>query len=60
MLLINGLEMKFLTEYSEFAVVEGVLVHQRENKFAGEVNTAVLQLRQITLGARLEDNIFRP
>ena len=59
-LLMNGSEIKFLTEYSDFAVVEGVLVHHKENKFAGGVNTAMLQLRQITFDAQLDDSRFNP
>jgi hypothetical protein len=59
-LLMNGGEIKFLTEYSGFAVVEGVLVHHKENKFAGGVNTAMLQLRQITFDAQLDDSRFKP
>jgi hypothetical protein len=59
-LTVNGGEMRFLTEYSDFALVDGVLVHQKENKFAGNVNTAVLQLRQIELQARLENDVFLP
>jgi hypothetical protein len=59
-LTVNGGEMRFLTEYSDFALVDGVLVHQKENKFAGNVNTAVLQLRRIELQARLENDVFLP
>jgi hypothetical protein len=59
-LLMNGNEVQFLTEYSDFAVVEGVLVHHKENKFAGGVNTAMLQLRQITFDAQLDDSRFKP
>ena len=59
-LLMNGGEIQFLTEYSDFAVVEGVLVHHKENKFAGGVNTAMLQLRQITFDAQLDDSRFKP
>ena len=59
-LMMNGAEIQFLTEYSDFSVTEGVLVHHRENKFAGGVNTAMLQLRQITFDAQLDDNLFKP
>ena len=59
-LAVKGGEMRFLTEYSDFAFHEGVLIHQRENKFAGNVNTAVLQLRRITLDAEVEDTDFLP
>jgi hypothetical protein len=59
-LAMKGGEMRFLTEYSNFTFHEGVLIHQRENKFAGEVNTAVLQLRRITLDAEIQDKDFLP
>lgn len=55
---INGSEMQFLTEYSDFRSVDGTLVHHRENKFAGGVNTAVLQLRQVQLEAELTSSNF--
>ena len=58
-LLMKGNEIQFLTEYSDFEVIEGVLVHQKENKFAGGVNTAVLQLRKITFDASIEDKQFK-
>ncbi len=57
---INGNEMNFLTEYSEFKLVDGVLVHHRENKYAGQVNTAVLNLNTITIEAQFEDDTFSP
>ena len=56
----NGAAMQFVTEYSQFSFYDGVLVHGRENKFAGGVNTAVLQLRHIVLDATLHDEDFRP
>ena len=59
-LAMNGIEMQFRTEYSNFAFRDGVLVHLKENKFAGGVNTAVLQLRRITLDADLEEADFIP
>jgi hypothetical protein len=59
-LAMNGIEMQFRTEYSNFAFRDGVLVHLKENKFAGGVNTAVLQLRRITLDADLEESDFIP
>lgn len=59
-LLVNGNEIQFLTEYSDFKVIDGVLVHQKENKFAGGVNTAVLRLRNITFDASIDDKIFLP
>jgi hypothetical protein len=55
---IRGMEMQFVTEYSEFAMVDGVLMHHRENKFAGGTNTAVLKLRNIEFGVKFDDEIF--
>jgi outer membrane lipoprotein-sorting protein len=57
-LMVNGSEMRFRTEYSDFSFRDGVLMHGKENKFAGGVNTAVLTLRKITLDAELEDHLF--
>lgn len=57
---VNGNEMRFLTEYSDFAFMKGVLVHQRENKYAGNVNTAVLRLRRIEFDAEFSDEHFEP
>lgn len=59
-LTINDAEMQFLTEYSDFKFVDGVLVHQKENKFAGGMNTAKLQLRGVTFDASLDDETFMP
>jgi hypothetical protein len=57
---INGGEMRFRTEYSDFAFVEGVLVHRAENKYAGSVNTARLRLLRVQLGAEFGTQHFRP
>lgn len=57
---VNGTEMQFLTEYSDFKYVDGVLVHHKENKFAGGINTAVLQLHRVTFDARLDEDSFEP
>ena len=57
-LLMNGNEIQFLTEYSDFKTIEGVLMHQKENKFASGMNTAVLQLRKVTFDAKIEDRQF--
>ena len=59
-LLINGNEIKFLTEYSDFAFVEGVLVHRSENKFASGMNTATLKLNRITFDDEIDDKLFLP
>ncbi len=48
---MGGQGMRFLTEYSDFEFVEGVLVHRKENKYAGNVNTAVLTLKDIRFDA---------
>ena len=57
---INGATMQFVTEYSEFSMVDGVLVHHRENKFVGKTNTAVLRLRNVELDAAFDDDAFVP
>lgn len=59
-LAVNGSAMQFLTEYSDFVFQDGVLVHSKENKFAGGVNTAILQLRRITFDADLTEADFLP
>jgi len=59
-LLMNGASMQFVTEYSEFAMVDGVLVPHRENKFVGAMNTAVLRLQRITVDAEFDDAEFEP
>lgn len=59
-LLFNGREIQFLTEYSDFAFVEGVLVHRKENKYASGMNTAVLNLHQISFDTELDEDIFSP
>lgn len=59
-LLTHGNEIQFLTEYSDFTEIDGVLMHQKENKYAGGVNTAVLQLRKITLDVHFDDDHFMP
>lgn len=57
---MNGASMQFVTEYSEFAMVDGVLVPHRENKFVGGMNTAVLRLQRITVDAEFDDDEFEP
>jgi len=56
----GGMEMQFLTEYSDFRFRDGVLVPERENKYAGGVNTAVLKLRDVRFNAGLGDQDFAP
>jgi hypothetical protein len=55
---VRGMGMQFVTEYSEFAMVGGILVPHRENKFAGGTNTAVLKLRNIEFDVAFDDDIF--
>ena len=54
------MKMNFLTEYDDFREVEGVILHHKENKFAGSVNTARLELRSVTLNAKIADVEFSP
>jgi hypothetical protein len=57
---VNGATMQFVTEYSEFSMVDGVLVHHRENKFVGGMNTAVLRLRRAETDVEFDDDEFAP
>ena len=57
---VKGGQMQFLTEYSDFKFVDGALIHQKENKFAGGVNTAKLLLRRVILDPDLEEGTFVP
>jgi hypothetical protein len=57
---VNGTAMRFVTEYSDHAMVDGVLVHHRENKWVGSMNTAVLRLQRITVDAEFDDEEFEP
>jgi hypothetical protein len=47
---MGGGSMRFLTEYSDFRFVDGALMHHKENKYAGNVNTAMLVLRNLSFG----------
>ena len=57
---IGDREMRFLTEYSDFRFVDGVLIHHGENKFAGNVNTAILELRRVQLDVNFDSSHFLP
>lgn len=59
-LAMGGAAMQFVTEYSEFSKVDGVLVHHRENKFVGGMNTAILRLKRIEVDAEFDDEEFAP
>ena len=56
----GGAAMQFITEYAEFAVVDGVLLHHRENKFVGGMNTAILKLKRVELGVEFDEDEFVP
>jgi hypothetical protein len=59
-LTIGGTTMQFVTEYSEFAKVDGALIHHRENKFVGGMNTAVLRLKRLEVDADFDEDEFEP
>jgi hypothetical protein len=54
----GGMAMQFVAEYSEYALVDGVLMYHRENKFAGGTNTAVLKLRNVEFDVDFADDVF--
>lgn len=54
----GGAKMEFVTEYSDFEVIEGVLLAKREVKFAGGVNTAVLALSGYKFNAEFAPEFF--
>jgi hypothetical protein len=51
-------KMEFLTEYSDFRMNDGVLMHYRENKYAGSVNTARLELLRVEFDPALRPGDF--
>jgi len=57
---MNGAPMQFLTEYSDFRKVDGVLVHHHEDKFAGNVPTASLDLLEIRFETGFPPAVFDP
>ena len=59
-LAVNGATMQFVTEYSEFAKIDGALIHHRENKFVGGMNTAVLRLRRAETDVDFDEETFEP
>ena len=48
---MGGRQMEFVTEYTDFKKVEGVLMHHKENKFAAGTNTALLFLKGVKFDA---------
>jgi hypothetical protein len=55
---MGGRQMEFVTEYSDYKLVDGVLIHHKENKFAAGTNTAILYLKGLKLGATHNSKIF--
>lgn len=47
MVKVGNSALDFVTEYSDYTRVDGVLMHHSENKFANGVNTAKLRLKSI-------------
>jgi hypothetical protein len=56
---VEGQVMEFLTEYSDFRKVDGVLMPHKEVKYAGGFNTAVLTLKEVALNEKFDEGIFR-
>ena len=55
---MGGREMAFRTDYADFKVVDGVLMHHSEDKYAGGVNTALLTLKTLTAGVEHAPETF--
>ncbi len=55
---MGGQNMEFITEYSDYKAVEGVLVAHKENKFAMGMNTAQNTLKDIRLSVVHKDGSF--
>lgn len=51
-------EMEFIAEYGDYKEVGGVMIAHTENKFAAGMNTAFLNLQNITLSAKFEPSLF--
>ena len=54
----GGAKMEFVTEYSDFGVIEGILLAKREVKYAGGVNTAVMTLLAYKFAAEFDEEFF--
>ncbi|MCW8895162.1 MAG: hypothetical protein OQK48_08010 [Sulfurimonas sp.] len=48
-------KMEFLTIYEDYKSVDGVLVHHKEIKYAGSVNTAIMRLKDMKF-IQIEEN----
>lgn len=51
--------IEFAAEYGDYRKVGGVMMHHTENKFAANMNTAFLTLKNITLNAAIEPGLFK-
>ena len=55
---VDGNEMEFRTEYSDFKKVEGVLMPHKEVKYAGGFNTATMTLQAVRIGEEMAPSLF--
>lgn len=55
---MGGRNMEFVTEYSDYRNIEGVMVAHKENKFAMGMNTAENTLKEIRLSETFVDGFF--
>ncbi len=55
---MGGRDMAFRTDYADFKVVDGVLMHHSEDKYAGGVNTAFLTLKWLKAGVEHTPETF--
>jgi len=56
---MGGGVMEFRTEYSDFRVVQGVLLHHMEDKYAGGMNTATLTLKEVRFNEKFPPEVFK-
>lgn len=54
----GGAKMEFVAEYSDFQVMDGVLMATREVKYAGGVNTAIMTLVGYKFSADFPEEVF--
>ncbi len=52
--------LEFVTTYSEFRKVDGVLVPMREENWANGKSTGVTTLTKVAFPAAMPDGMFRP
>lgn len=56
----GGMPLEFVTTYSDFRVVDGVLVAMREENFANGQTTGETVLSKVAFPGKLPDGTFRP